>query len=293
MENIVIAGCGYLGRHLAHRHLSRGDQVLALVRRAESQAALQSEGIDTVRIDLDSDTGPAMPDCSSSLLYWLAPPPRSGVSDSRSSRFIELIHGQTPRRVVLVSTTGVYGDCSGDWVDETRQPNPKVPRALRRCSAERQWRDWADGSSGSLVILRLAGFYGPGRLPLARLRKGLPMLREQESPYSNRIHRDDLIEVCLAAMEKGEAGEVYNVSDGHPSTMLDYFNRVADLAGLERPPQIGRKQAEDRLSEGMIGYLNESRRIDNHKMLTELKVKLRYPTLAEGLPACLPLEREG
>ncbi|MEO5343773.1 MAG: SDR family oxidoreductase [Gammaproteobacteria bacterium SHHR-1] len=294
MNDLIIAGCGYLGQRLAQSHHADGDGVLALVRSPESLQALQRQGVNGQCLDLDWDrerlAQAAAPDVERARLYWLIPPQPSGEEDSRSAAFLRLIQGQRPGRVVLISTTGVYGDCQGAWVDETRPVKPKAPRALRRWSAEQQWRDWADGQGVELVILRLPGIYGPGRLPLARLQKGLPMLCEAEAPWSNRIHIDDLTQVCRAAMDRAPNGSLYHVSDGQPSTMLDYFNRVADLAGLPRPEQISRQQAEASLSTEMLSYLNESRRIDNRKMLKELAIELRYPGLDQGLAACWPTQ---
>lgn len=133
------------------------------------------------------------------------------------------------------------------------------------------------------MILRVAGIYGPGKLPLERLRKRLPMVREEEAPYTNRIHIDDLVQVSLAAMTQGGNGEVYNVSDGHPGNMADYFNRIADRTGLPRPPSISLAEVEGRLSAGMLSYMRESRRLDNRKMLRELGVVLHHKDLESGL----------
>lgn len=286
MRQIKIFGCGYLGSRLALTHQALGDEVLAVVRTPESAARLNAQGIKTQVLDLDADDMDALPEAllQPSLSYYLIPPPKSGSIDNRSQKLLERLEG--PGRVVLASTTGVYGDCQGEWVDETRAPNPIEPRAWRRLSAEDQWRDWAGNNQAELVILRLPGFYGPGRLPRKRLEQGLPVLVEAESPWSNRIHIHDLVRACLAAMEQGRAGEVYNLSDGHPGTMTEYFNQVAEHLGLPRPPQIGLAQVSEQLSEGMQGYLRESRRIDNSKMLRELGVQLQYPSLTQGLAAC-------
>jgi nucleoside-diphosphate-sugar epimerase len=134
-----------------------------------------------------------------------------------------------------------------------------------------------------VVILRVPGIYGPGRLPLDRLRKGLPVLAERDSPFTNRIHAEDLARVCLLAMQRGRAGEAYNVSDGHPTSMSDYFNRTADILSLPRPPVIDRARAERELSASMLSFLSESKRILNTKMLDELGVRLRYADLEQGL----------
>jgi nucleoside-diphosphate-sugar epimerase len=136
------------------------------------------------------------------------------------------------------------------------------------------------------TVLRVPGIYGPEKLPLARLREGTPVLREQDSPYTNRIHADDLASVCVAAMRSTRTSTVYNVSDGHPSNMTDYFFRVADAAGLPRPPTVSREEAQQVLSAGMLSFLNDSRRMSNVKMLDELPVALQYPDLEAGLASC-------
>lgn len=286
MRQINIFGCGYLGSGLAKAHLAAGDRVLGLVRSPESVAALRTQGIEAQLLDMDDADSSAWPEAilEVGLSYYLIPPPKSGTIDSRSQRLLARLQG--PGRVILASTTGVYGDCGGDWVDETRPPQPTEPRALRRLSAEQQWQDWARAKAAELIILRLPGFYGPGRLPRKRLEQGLPVLVEASSPWSNRIHIQDLTNACLAAMDLGRAGEIYNLSDGHPGTMTDYFNQVADHLGLPRPPQITLDAVPEQLSAGMQGYLRESRRIDNSKMLRELGLTLSYPTLAQGLSAC-------
>lgn len=196
--------------------------------------------------------------------------------------------GHAPARVVLISTTGVYGDCGGDWVDETRPLDPQADRARRRVDAESQLAGCCTSLGIPFWILRVPGIYGPGRLPEERLRQGLPVLVEQDAPWSNRVHVDDLVSACLAAgAGRGEPG-IYNISDGHPSTMTDYFNRVADVLGLPRPPQVSRSQAARDMSAGMLSYLAESKRITNRRMREVLGVEPRYPDLAQGLPACLP-----
>jgi nucleoside-diphosphate-sugar epimerase len=135
-------------------------------------------------------------------------------------------------------------------------------------------------------VLRVPGIYGPGKLPLARLRQGLPVLREADAPYTNRIHVDDLAAICVAAMSGRHNNTVYNVSDGNPGNMTDYFFRVADAAGLPRPPVVGREEAQQVLSPGMLSFLNDSRRMDNTRLLKELGITLRYPDLDTGLASC-------
>lgn len=283
---MLIVGCGYVGRRIAALHRARREAVVGVVRTAASAATLERDGIEAIRADLDGDL-PALPTRGTGI-YYLAPPPETGTTDPRLGAFLaSLDRSGPPRRILYVGTTGIYGDCRGEWVDESRPANPTVDRARRRWDAESRLREWAGKTAADLVVLRVAGIYGPGRLPLDRLRRGLPMVGEDEAPWTNRIHVDDLAAVCVAAMDRAPGGAVYNVSDGQPGNMADYFNRVADLAGLPRPPVVRLADAGGRLSEGLLSYLGESRRLDNRRMLRELGVTLRYPTLDAGLPGCL------
>lgn len=258
-----------------------------MVRSRASAGQLSGMGLEAISVDLDKFDPLQFPSVSEADLYYFAPPPPVGETDSRVAGLIEYFERSGhPRRVVYISTTGVYGDCSGDWVDESRPVKPSAARSKRRMAAERAWRRWRLSTGRALAILRVSGIYGPGRLPLKRLRDGAPLLCAEEAPFSNRIHIDDLVKVCVAAMASEQDDALYNVSDGHPSTMVDYFNRIADLAGLTRPPLVNREEAEKVLSAGMLSYMNESRRLDNSKMLQELEISLDYPDLETGLKAC-------
>ncbi len=284
---MFIVGCGHIGRQIIASSPSDGAAADCLVRSSASAQALRQAGIRTLQADLAHDPIPPLPSADAEVIYLIPPPPQ-GRRDTRMQQFLQATaRDGEPRRIVYISTTGVYGDCAGEWVDEQRPANPSVDRAYRRWDAEQQLRDWRSRSGGELVILRVAGIYGPGKLPLARLRKGVPMVSEADAPWTNRIHAADLVQVCLAALSRGRDGEVYNVSDGHPGNMADYFNRVADLAGLPRPPVIPLSEAGEQLSAGLRSYLQESRRLDNRKLREELGVELRYPTLEQGLPGCL------
>jgi len=290
MRKVWIVGSGYIGQRVAAAELALGGRVHGLARSDASITALTELGAMAHRADLDDPTTLAALDLHDACVYYFAPPPARGTRDSRIQNFLEAVVGRLPRRIVYISTTGVYGDCHGEWVNEDHPPRPSAERAHRRVDAETQLRTFGERHNVTVVILRVPGIYGPGRLPRERLEKGLPVLRESESPWSNRIHADDLVSACLAAMTRGTSDNVYNVSDGHPSTMTDYFNQVADALGLPRPRQVSRAEAEQTFDAGMRSYLAESRRIDNHRMLAELGVALRYPTLAEGLRACVAAE---
>jgi nucleoside-diphosphate-sugar epimerase len=289
MTMTLILGCGYIGRRIARHYLGQGTEVLGLVRTDESAAKLNADGIPAISLDLaDEAAGCSALRPAGARLFHLVPPPESGAEDPHTRNLVaSFAHDGQPARVVYIGTTGVYGDCSGAWVDEDRPVQPSADRALRRWDAEEALRRWRAASGGSLVILRVAGIYGPGRLPLERIRAGLPVVRPEEAPWSNRIHADDLAVACVAAMDHGTDGALYNACDGNPSTMTDYFLQVADAVGLPRPPVIPLAEAEGRLSAGMLSYLRESRRLSNRRLVEGLGVRLRYPTLAEGLPSCI------
>jgi len=284
----TIVGCGDIGVRLARRLLDQGHEVAGWVRSRGSVEAVTGLGIHAHGVDLDRADRP-LPGLAGQQVYYLVPPPPAGREDTRVARLLDgMACAGAPRRVVYLSTSGVYGDCRGAWVDEERPPAPRADRAWRRLDAERRWQAWCAACGVELVILRVAGIYGPGKLPVKRLRSGQPMVAEADSPITNHIHSQDLVRVCLAAMQRGRNGEVYNVSDGHPGTMTGYFNQVADALGLPRPPVISLAEAQSRLSPGMRSYLRESRRLNNRKLLGELGVALEYPDLEQGLTASLP-----
>jgi nucleoside-diphosphate-sugar epimerase len=286
---VLIVGCGYVGRRLARQLRAEGRAVTGLVRSPASAADLRDEGLAAIRAELDAAAAlPALPGADAEV-YYFAPPPGDGEGDPRLERILGALAGGLPARIVYISTSGVYGDCAGAWVDESHPLNPTTPRARRRAAAESALLAWGTATGVPVVILRVPGIYGPGKLPLERLRKGLPLLREEDSPFTNRIHVDDLIAACRAAMARGKPGAAYNVSDGSPSNMTDYFNRIATVAGLPRPPVVGRADI-DALSPGMRAFMEESKRLDNRRMREELGVELRHKTLEAGLKASLAEE---
>ena len=289
MESVLIVGCGHIGCRVAVLLHARGQRVTGVVRSPASVGQLHAIGIDALCIDLD-DGARRVPRLGKfGGLCYLAPPPSSGVLDTRMRGLLESLDiAALPRRIVYISTSAVYGDCRGGWITEEQPVRPATDRGLRRLDAERQLQAWAACHGVGWVILRVPGIYGPGKLPLDRLRKELPVLREADAPYTNRIHADDLAAICVAALDSAHHDTVYNVSDGHPSTMTDYFFRIADAAGLPRPPVVTREEAQQVLSESMLSFLQDSRRMDNRKLLHDLRLTLQYPDLEAGLRSCFP-----
>lgn len=280
--NMWIIGCGDIGRRVAVLYQKDNISTRGLVHSKGSVLACKQIGVAAHIDDLDAESQLNEAQFDHAQLFYFAPPPPAGEEDSRLKRFLGKVKGR-PQKIVLISTTGVYGDSSGDWIDESFSVSPVADRAKRRLNAEATLLAWAKKYQKAIVILRVPGIYAVDRLPVQRLKKGLPLVCEKEAPWTNRIHADDLAQVCKQAMALNTPSVIYNVTDGSPSTMTDYFNAVADYSGLPRPPQISMQEAVNTLSKGMVSYLQESRRIRNDKMLNELGIVLKYPNLNAGL----------
>ena len=270
MKTLLIAGFGDLARRAAPR-LEARYAVHALSRR---------HGFDLDR----PETLGALP--AAHAVLHCAPPPNAGVADTRTTHLLAALgNGRIlPARVVYVSTSGVYGDCGGARVDESRHVHPQTDRARRRVDAERQLALWCSARGVALVILRTPGIYAADRLPLERLRLGTPVLRAQDDVYTNHIHAEDLAAVIVRALEDAAPGGTYNASDDSEMRMGDWFDLVAERAGLPRPPRIARSEAQSRIAPELLSFMSESRRLANRRMKEGLGVRLRYRTVFEGVP---------
>jgi len=283
-KDALIVGCGDIGVRVARLVRADGRRVAAVARSPKSAQRMKGEGIEPVAADLDRPESLVGLPTAGRQIFYLAPPPGGGPVDTRMRNFCQALEQlQAPAKILYMSTSGVYGDCGGRQVDETTPVNPQTSRAKRRLDAETRLQEWGQANGVPIVILRVTGIYGPGRLPIARIRQGHPVLAEEDSPPTNRIHADDLAVVCVAAAQRAGDGEIYNVSDGQPGTMTGYFDAVADLLDLDRPPRVSLAEARQVMNPMMMSYLSESRRMNNHKMLRELAVELQYPDLEAGL----------
>lgn len=289
MGHVFIVGCGETGRRIATVEMV-GHRVFALVRRESAGAALARLGVAPTRIiDLDRPASIAASELAPAVgarLYYLAPPPPRGTSDPRLESFLDALPG-APGRIVYVSTTGVYGDRAGGWVDESTPPAPATDRARRRLAAEAALRGYGEPRNVPVIVLRAGAIYGPGRLPLERITAGSPVMCEDEAPITNRIHVDDLAVACVAAMDSGVAGAVYDVTDGHPTSSTHFVRRVAMAAGLPVPPERPRAEVERLLGPVARSFLGESRRVSGRKLRDELGVRLLYEDLDAGIAASL------
>jgi nucleoside-diphosphate-sugar epimerase len=286
-RRFVIAGCGYVGRRLAER-LAGSWRVTAIARSPGTLADLRKMGIEAFFADLDAIAAAPIPGLAAdgAAVAYLAPPPGTGVTDPRLERFLAALGDARPLAMLYVSTTGVYGDTGGATVDETSPAAPGNDRSRRRLAAERAVQDWCNARDTRCVVLRVPGIYGPGRLPLERLGRGEPTIRPEDSGPGNRIHVDDLVSACIAAVEKPVSG-VFNVGDGDHASTTEFLLKTASLAGLKPPRLVSLAEARSQVSPGMLEFLIESRRVDTTRMREELGVIPRHANLESGIAASL------
>jgi nucleoside-diphosphate-sugar epimerase len=289
VERLLIIGCGDVARRALPR-LARRYRVYALVRSAD--AALAAEiaalGVTPIRGDLDRPATLRRLAGLAELVLHFAPPPERGNLDTRTRHLIAALQrGKIlPRRLIYISTSGIYGDCAGAWVSETRAAAPRTPRARRRVDAERQLRRWGKSGGPSVSILRAPGIYAAGRLPVERIRRGDPVLRDADDVFTNHIHADDLARCALAALRLGRPNRVYHASDdsARPGLkMADWFDAVAAAYALPSPRRVSRAEAEAQLAPLVLSFMGESRRLDNTRIKHELRVRLSYPNVTAGL----------
>jgi nucleoside-diphosphate-sugar epimerase len=286
-DKILIIGYGYIGQWVARQEQARGNHVAALVRSDDAAQRAQQNGVEIIRGDLDNPDSLRGLSLQNRLVYYFAPPNQTGTEDLRVRAFTNLLaETNRPAAMVYISTTGVYGHNPDEWTSEEARVNPASDRARRRLDAEQRMREWAQRCDCRIVILRVAGIYGPQRLPVERLRRREPMVDDPGHPgFINVIHAEDLVAACLAAADRGKNGEAYNVCDGHPASMMQYFTTIAKYLDMPPPRALTMTEAEQQLSPGMLSYVREARKLSNTKLVEELGVQLRYPTMEEGIAA--------
>jgi nucleoside-diphosphate-sugar epimerase len=287
VERLLIVGAGDIARR-ALPALRARYATTALVR--GSPSALADRGVQTLAGDLDRPESLAPLALAADVLLHAAPPTASGARDERTRNLVAALAGarMLPRRVVYISTSGVYGDCGGAWVDEARPVRPQTDRARRRVDAEQVLADWGRSRGVEIVVLRAPGIYAADRLPLERLKSRTPVLRAEEDVYTNHVHPDDLAAICVRALERDAPAGCYNAADDTAMKMGDYFDFVADRLGLARPPRVSRAEAEAAIPPPLASFMRESRRLDNRKLKAQLGIRLKYPTVREGVPAGTP-----
>lgn len=288
-ERVLVVGCGDVGLR-AVRALRGRVHLIGLTSSPGRVALLREAGITPVVADLDAPATLRRLSGLATRVLHLAPPARvEGAQWWRDARTAALVRAlrlrSLPAAMVYGSTSGVYGDCGGARINETRTVKPDTPRAHRRVDAERSMR-WLGRAGVAVRILRIPGIYAPDReggTPRERLQKGTPVLRAEDDVYTNHIHADDLARACVAALWRGGPQRVFHASDDSEIKMGDYIDLAADLYGMPRPPRIAREEAQAQLPLSLLSFMGESRRMDNTRLKRELRVRLRHPTVATGL----------
>jgi nucleoside-diphosphate-sugar epimerase len=288
-QRILIVGCGDVGLRVAAQLPSRVRK-LALTSSPERVAQLQAHGIQAFVGNLDAHASLSRLAGIADRIIHLAPPPTDNAEqwwrDPRTTHLLQALRRRSlPAQFVYGSTTGVYGDCAGEWVSESRPTSAHTPRAHRRLDAESQVKLFGRNSV-SASILRIPGIYASereGGTPRTRLLKGTPVLLPQDDVYTNHIHANDLARACINALWRAKPQRTYNISDDTQFKMGDYFDAAADLYGLPRPPRISRETAQGQLPLMLLSFMSESRRLVNERMKRELRVVLRYPLVLDGL----------
>ncbi len=289
MQRLLIIGSGDIAQR-ALPWLVRRYRVYATARSEARCRELRALGVTPLRVDLDRPHSLKRLAGIGNLILHFAPPQNSGVTDRRMQALLAALSGGKilPRRLVYLSTSGVYGDCGGAWISEARSARPQTPRACRRADAEARLRRFGRNCRVAVSILRVPGIYAGDRLPLARLEHGLPLLQEDEDIYTNHIHADDLAAIALTALARGRSGRIYNASDNSALKMGEYFDLLADRFGLPRAPRLPRAELGQRLPPAMLSFMGESRRLVNQRIKHELGARLRYPDVVAALESLKP-----
>jgi len=283
---LLIVGCGDVGLRVA-RLLRDRWRIVALTSSPERTVELRQAGVRPLLGNLDDPrTLGRLAGICDAVLH-LAPPAAQGSRDLRTAHLLQaLARRGRVQRIVYGSTSGVYGDCDGARFDETRVVCPTTPRAARRVDAEARLR-WHGRASGVRVsLLRIPGIYATDRIgghPRERLARGTAVLARADDVFTNHIHADDLARACVAALYRGMPQRVVHVCDDTEMKMGDYFDLAADLCALPRPPRVTREEAARVLTPMQMSFMSESRRLENTRLKRELRLRLRYPTVVEGL----------
>ena len=281
MRTLLIIGSGDIAQR-ALPLLRQHWRVVALVRRPEAASQWRELGAIPLAANLDDKKQLSRIARLADAVLYTAPPPESGHIDPRMRKVLSQLAKtpSLPQQIVYISTSGVYGNAAGEWLDEERKPAPDTPRARRRLDAERQLRAFAIGLGCAVTILRAPGIYAAERLPLSRFNSQAPLIQASEDSFSNHIHADDLARLCVAALHRRRDGvRIYNASDSQPLPIGQWYDKLADKLGYARLPRLPRAEVQAQVSPGLWSFMAESRRLSNTRVLRELPGAIHYPTV--------------
>lgn len=282
---LLTLGHGYSAQALAARLLPQGWQVIGTTRSAEKAERLRAQGVEPL-IWPGADLAPAVARASH-VLAGIAP---DAAGDPVLAAHPGLFATARPQWLGYLSTTGVYGDHAGGWVDEDTPLTPGTQRGRQRVTAEAQWQALAQQNGLPLHIFRLAGIYGPGRGPFRKVLGGTAQRILKDGQYFSRIHVDDIALVLERSITRPDPGAIYNVCDDDPCPPADVLAHAADLLNVPVPAAVRIEEAE--MTPMARSFYAESKRVRNDRMKAELGVDLRYPTYREGLAALLAATKD-
>lgn len=286
--HLLSFGHGYSARALARILLPQGWRVTGTTRSADKAAALAAEGLTPLILPGED---PAHALATATHLLVSAGPTADGDPALKALRpALDAVAGRLDWAGYL-STTGVYGDHAGGWVDEATALTPATERGRARVRAEADWQAFAAKTGLKLHIFRLAGIYGPGRGPFEKVRQGTARQIVKPGQVFSRIHVDDIAQVLAASIARPDPGAIYNVCDDDPAPPEDVLAHAARLLGLPEPPRVDWQEAE--MTPMARSFYAESKRVRNDRIKTDLGVRLRYPDYRSGLRALLADETPG
>ena len=286
-RSLFCFGLGYSAKRLARRLLADGWQVSGTCRDADQAAALRAEGIHAHQFDGET---PADRAWLEGVTHILSSMPPSAAGDPVLAGFADILATRSDVTWVgYLSTTGVYGNTDGAWIDETAPVHASrlanVPRSRHRAKAERGWMALHENNGLPVHLFRLAGIYGPGRSPLDNIRDGKARRIDKPGHKFSRIHVDDIATVLMASMVRPNPGTIYNVCDDEPMEPATVTTFACELLGVEPPPMTPFDEAAKAMTPMGLSFWEDNRRVRNNRIKDELGVTLAYPTYREGLRA--------
>jgi len=286
MRNLLILGCGYVGDKLARTCLEQGIRVVGTTRCALREKELNTLGIQAVLADSPEMLPDEVLACCDAMLDSI-PLERSGQKfwAGQINWIPKLAHKlKQVRWVGYLSSTGVYGDADGAWVDESWPCKPGSFRGKQRLIAEDAWLN----SGLPVEVFRLAGIYGPDRNIISRLKAGQYKVVDWNPPhFSSRIHVDDIVVALLAAMDKPRVGRIMNLADDDPLPHIDYVNELARIIGAPAPVKLSPEEGEIQLSAAALAFFADNKRVSNRLLHKELLPELKYPGFREGFSSMI------
>jgi nucleoside-diphosphate-sugar epimerase len=284
-SNLILAGSGYLGESIIAEYKIIKDtfNIIELCRSIKTD----KPGVKSIQIDFDNITDD-MKYIEGSVVVYMAPPDTESLKDTRLNKFLNKISYYRIKKLIYISTSGVYGNCNGQIVNEENQINPLTDRAKRRANAESQIKSYCKRNNIGGIIFRVPGIYGRNRLPIKRVMDRDPLIKIEESRTTNLIHVSDLTRLVIKAFElSNKETEIINVSDGKAIKTTKYYEIIYKALNIKLPEYISYEQAMSMYDEKRASFLKESRVLDITKMKELFPDCIKYEKLEDGIEKSL------